>query len=106
MLFVTDYFSYVDSSREALRDAYTHESVKVPRLGGPAGLFKNPRSHPFCWGLLEKCNNNVTSCPIQFISFHKKGNESTRTILQEDLELIGEFRSRFPNLRMLPIANE
>lgn len=76
------------------------------KLRGPAGLFKDTQRHPFCWGVLESCNNNTKSCPIDIISFHRKGNGNEASeIVQGSLELIKEFSSKFPKLSHLKLSN-
>lgn len=58
-----------------------------------------------CWGLLENCNANVTRCPIDVITFHRKGANSSNDILTETIELLREFDYLYPNLSEMPFAN-
>ncbi|PSN39547.1 Alpha-L-iduronidase [Blattella germanica] len=72
---------------------------------GPAGLFKAPEKHPLCWGLLEYCSNSTT-CPLDFISFHKKGGGSSKAILEQDLELALNISRRYPTLQGISLVND
>lgn len=88
---------------EAANREYPEHSLK---LRGPAGLFKDPQKHPFCWGVLEYCNNNTKACPIDIVTFHRKGNGNEASeILEGSLDLIKEFSTRFPNLSHMKLSN-
>lgn len=76
---------------------------KIP-LRGPAGLFKFNGKHRLCFGLLEHCNSNTSFCPIDIITFHRKGKNNSRDILAETVQLLQHFREKYPNLD-LPFAN-
>lgn len=72
---------------------------KVLKLHGPAGLFKDKKKHPFCWGVLEECNSNPDQCPIDVITFHRKGNGGkAEEIVRGSQELIDEVFNDFKNL--------
>lgn len=80
------------------------------RLRGPAGLFRTsdrpPDRHPLCWGVLSACNANRSACPIDTITFHRKGADgSAASIVAGSIELIATFGERFDHLRHLPYAN-
>lgn len=78
-----------------------------PKFGGPAGVFKQYEKHPLCWGLLEMCNNkSENGCPLQYISFHKKGDGNVETLLNGTLELLDDIHNNYANLRNIPVANE
>lgn len=89
----------MDAAARKLRPA-----IKIP-LRGPAGLFKSAKVHQMCWGLLNVCNANASLCPIDVITFHRKGLNSADEILTETIELLMEFQSLYPNLSDLPFAN-
>lgn len=74
-------------------------------LRGPAGLFKKKEKHPLCWGFLNKCNTNISTCPIDVLTFHRKGKVSYADILTETKELISNIFNDYTNLRELPYAN-
>lgn len=70
-------------------------------------MFKDSQKHPFCWGVLEICNNNRKSCPIDILTFHRKGNVGNEAseIIDESLDLIKEFKSKFPKLSHMKFSN-
>lgn len=74
-------------------------------LRGPAGLFKSHEKHPLCWGFLESCNANLSRCPIDVITFHRKGINSPDDILTETVDLLKTFRQMYPNLNNISFAN-
>lgn len=79
-------------------------ATRIP-LRGPAGLFKSAEIHRKCWGLLNDCNANISRCPIDVITFHRKGVNSSDDILTETVDLLMEFHSSYPNLSEIPFAN-
>lgn len=100
------FVNYFTACRKGLDAAASKASMKRLTLGGPAGLFRSRDKHPLCWGLANFCANNTQTSCLDFISFHKKGNESDEEILEQDLALVEEFRNRFPNLNDIPLVNE
>lgn len=78
--------------------------MRIP-LRGPAGLFKSLDKHPLCWGLLNQCNANISRCPIDVTTFHRKGINSSTEILTETIELLNKFHDIYPNLNEMPFAN-
>lgn len=84
--------------------------TKLP-LRGPAGLFKSFEKHKLCYGLLAHCNelmlnsDNVKLCPIDIITFHRKGINSSNDILSDTIKLLELFRENYPNLMHMPYAN-
>lgn len=106
---LTEYFLYVNACANGIKDAFRNKNidVAVPKFGGPAGLFKQQETHPLCWGLLEFCNNlKEFRCPLEYISFHKKGESSTETLLNRTLALLDYIHLKYANIRRIPIANE
>lgn len=79
------------------------------KLGGPAGLFRD-KGHVLCWSLLEACDGpeapQGSRCPLQFLSFHRKGQGSASGVLDGSSELLDLIHDRFPGLRKMPVANE
>lgn len=108
------YLDYVQAVRRGLSKAGnldTYEGkVQLPMyraLRGPAGLFKSSDTHPLCWKLLEQCNEKVVYCPIDILTFHRKGVEGKATeIVNGSLSLMAKIYEDYPNLKPLPVANE
>ena len=46
------------------------------------------------------------SCPLSFISFHKKGNGSSDGVTDASLNIIQKIRKLFPNLSNIFYVNE
>lgn len=88
-------------------EAASHRMVPVTKipLSGPAGLFKSFEKHKLCFGLLNHCSANISLCPIDIITFHRKGINSPNDILTETIKLLELFDQKYPNLQHLPYAN-
>ncbi|EDW52562.1 alpha-L-iduronidase [Drosophila sechellia] len=107
------YLDYVQAVRRGLSKAgnLDNQDGKVPlpmyrSLRGPAGLFKDS-NHPLCWNLLELCSQRVVYCPIDILTFHRKGIEGTATeIVNGSLSLMAKIYEEYPNLKQLPVAND
>lgn len=102
-----EYEEYVNGIKSGIKAAERQFSIKnVLKLRGPAGLFKDEKKHQLCWGILENCNKNVNTCPIDIITFHRKGSGNTaQEILNGSLDLIETFSAKFPNLHKLKYSN-
>ncbi|XP_020807014.1 alpha-L-iduronidase [Drosophila serrata] len=108
------YLDYVQAVRQGLSKAGnldTYEGkVQLPMyraLRGPAGLFKSSDTHPLCWKLLEQCNKKVVYCPIDILTFHRKGIDGTATeIVNGSLSLMAKIYEDYPNLKSMPVAND
>lgn len=100
-----DYLSYAKACSDGLKFAFRNINHR-PKFGGPAGLFRNPSKHPLCWGLLEQCQKSAKDCPLDYISFHRKGGGKAAEVVEETVELVEEIRTRFKPLKRLPVANE
>lgn len=69
-------------------------------------MFKDKTKHKLCWGVLQNCNENLEKCPIDNITFHRKGyGNDAQEILNGSLELLDEFSRDFPNLKSLKYSN-
>ncbi|XP_031630457.1 alpha-L-iduronidase [Contarinia nasturtii] len=102
---LTDYLEYAYGVASGLKaGARRMNSMANIPLRGPAGLFKSIERHKLCYGLLMACNYNVSSCPIDVLTFHRKGDNSSTAILMESIELLDILREKYPNLD-LPYAN-
>ncbi|XP_023313221.1 alpha-L-iduronidase [Anoplophora glabripennis] len=103
---LSEYLDYVVGCSSGLKEAFSG-TKSTWKLGGPAGLFRD-KDHPLCWGLLEACNGVLggDSCPLQFLSFHRKGGGSSSGVLDGSFELLDLIRDRFAGLRHMPIAND
>lgn len=101
-----EYLEYVGGVRSGLEAASRRMNpiTRIP-LRGPAGLFKSFEKHRLCWGLLDQCNANVSLCPIDIITFHRKGVNSSSDILSETISLLDIFRKTYHNLKHLSYAN-
>lgn len=75
------------------------------QLRGPAGLFKSVDKHKLCWGILKKCNTDSNWCPLNTLTFHRKGQTSHSEILNETISLLQLIYNDYPNLIHIPYAN-
>lgn len=100
------YLDYVHGIKEGLKAVNRQYSDASLKLRGPAGLFKDKLKHPFCWKILETCNKNLTHCPIDIITFHRKGNGiEANEILEGGLDLVNKFSQEFPHLAEFKLSN-
>lgn len=104
-MFRKDYLSYANGIASGLRAGARrmNSAEKIP-LRGPAGLFKSIEKHTMCYGLLTACNANVSACPIDVLTFHRKGRNNASDILIESIELLEMIHKKYPNLD-IPYAN-
>lgn len=106
-MFLTGYDDYITGISEGIKAAERQFSLnQTLKLSGPAGLFKDEKKHPFCWGVLQKCNSNPDKCPIDVITFHRKGNgNDAEEILNGSIDLLKAFARKFPNLATFKYSN-
>lgn len=98
--------AYATGIADGLRAAARRTTPRLTfKLRGPAGLFKSIEKHKLCWGLLNYCDSNVTRCPIDIITYHRKGIESPDDILIESIELLDTIHKLYPNLKSLSYSN-
>lgn len=104
---LTDYQDYISGIRAGLnRVSHDFSLKKKLKLRGPAGLFRDNNKHKFCWNVLENCNANVSSCPVDIITFHRKGNgNEANEIIDGSLELLQALTLKFPNLSEMKFSN-
>ncbi|XP_075223303.1 alpha-L-iduronidase isoform X2 [Lycorma delicatula] len=92
------------------------------KLGGPAGLFKNKRTHNLCWGLLNYCkkksrishlpqfqhysDNTSDKCSLDFLSFHKKGDCSPRAVVKRSKHFYNSVKNLYHSKIPLLSNNE
>lgn len=100
-----DYFDYIAGINRGLRQFSQLNNSTKHLLRGPAGLFKSAEKHQLCWGILDNCNSNMDSCPLDILTFHRKGQSSIDDILNETIALLQSIHSKYPNLRQLPYEN-
>lgn len=101
----TEYLKYAKDVSLALK-SFNREPYNLNlKLQGPAGLFKKQDHHALCWGLLNYCNSNINECPIDVITYHRKGFYSYKDILKNTELLIRDISRLYPNLFRLPYAN-
>ncbi|XP_037810973.1 alpha-L-iduronidase [Lucilia sericata] len=105
---VEDYLTYIQSLHFGLKIAGTRpvDSLHIP-LRGPAGLFKTRSQHLLCWSVLEFCNEYLESCPIETLTYHRKGSgENASVVLNNSKHLLKKIYEKYPNLQKLPISND
>ncbi|XP_060644750.1 alpha-L-iduronidase [Drosophila nasuta] len=106
------YLEYVQAVRRGLSKAGGRRKSKRQQqlyraLRGPAGLFKAEQRHPLCWQLLEVCNEQLAKCPIDILTYHRKGIDGSATeILNGSLALLAKIYHDYPQLQQLPVAND
>ncbi|XP_063587899.1 alpha-L-iduronidase-like [Penaeus indicus] len=104
---LSGFLNYFDSCRAGLDDV-TEQLI----LGGPGGSCRDPSFSLLCWALLGHCDHGSSFFTpgrpprIDFISFHKKGQEDADSILTQELETIEKIRRNYPHLRHVPIVND
>lgn len=103
--FLSDYLEYAIGVSHGIEAVARRVSTAKFTLRGPAGLFKSIDKHQFCYGLLEMCNANLSTCPIDIITFHRKGMGAANEILEGTIKLIEMLHRMYPNLRHMPYAN-
>ncbi len=101
-----DYEDYIDGVREALDDVGVKDNNFKFLLYGPAGLFKNNKTHHLCWGIIEKCNSNLSLCPFDILSYHRKGMGEAQDVINGSMDLLlNDIYVKFPNLKNMKISN-
>lgn len=100
-----EYFEYAKGVSRALKLVASEPYNMTLKLRGPAGLFKEFDKHELCWGMLHRCNANIDECPIDVITYHRKGVTSADDILENTEKLIESFSKMYPKLSHLPYAN-
>uniref|UniRef100_A0AAG5DKV8 Alpha-L-iduronidase n=1 Tax=Anopheles atroparvus TaxID=41427 RepID=A0AAG5DKV8_ANOAO len=110
---VDGYLAYVNAIRlglDAISAELTSKYADAKHrfdLYGPAGLFKAEEHHPFCWGIVKLCSADPTRCPIDTITFHRKGSGRWASeVVDGGRQLMAEISARFANIRWLKFAND
>lgn len=106
--FYLDYLTYIQSLNIGLKIAGNRpvDSLHFP-LRGPAGLFKSQSHHALCWGILDFCNTYLDSCPIEVLTYHRKGTgENATVVLDNSQMLLKQIYEKYPKLEQIPISNE
>ncbi|XP_042210766.1 uncharacterized protein LOC121858388 [Homarus americanus] len=104
---IRGFLNYYDSCRAGLDDV-SNRLV----LGGPGGSCRAPGYSRMCWALLQHCHNGSSFFTpgrpprIDFISFHKKGEEDADSILTKEWSTAVIIRRNYPSLRHLPLLND
>ncbi|XP_043234436.1 alpha-L-iduronidase-like [Amphibalanus amphitrite] len=93
---VPGYLNYFWASRRGLRAADDRL-----RLGGPGGSCRPPHFSTLCWALLRHA-----APQLDFLSFHRKGEQEVRSILSAEVQTLRELRARFPGVERLPVFND
>lgn len=102
---ILEYFEYAKGISRALKLVASEPYNMTLKLHGPAGLFKHFDKHQLCWGMLHRCNANIHDCPIDVITYHRKGVTSPNDILDNTQKLIESISKMYPKLSHLPYAN-
>lgn len=104
---LTGYEDYINGIKSGIRAVERQFGMNnMIKLRGPAGLFKDEKKHQLCWGVMSKCNDDVEKCPIDIITFHRKGNgNNAAEILNGSLDLLETFNQKFPNLTSFKYSN-
>ena len=103
----SEYNDYVRGIKDGIEAAERQFNLTDEiKLRGPAGLFKDEAKHQLCWGVLESCNEEPEECPIDVITYHRKGNGLVaEEILNGSLDLLETISQKFPNLTTFRISN-
>lgn len=72
-------------------------------LKGPAGLFKDKNKHPICWKIAEICEK---TCPFNVFTFHRKGNGSASSVMEDGVKLVQNILKDYPLLDRIRFSNE
>ncbi|ALC39744.1 CG6201 [Drosophila busckii] len=104
------YLEYVQAVRRGLSQGSVRRKSRRQQhyreLRGPAGLFKAEQRHPLCWRLLELCEAQISKCPIDILSYHRKGEDgSAAGIVNASLLLLQRIYEDYPQLKQLPVSN-
>eukprot|EP00094_Tigriopus_californicus_P003825 TCALIF_03681-PA protein Name:"Similar to Idua Alpha-L-iduronidase (Mus musculus)" AED:0.08 eAED:0.08 QI:0/-1/0/1/-1/1/1/0/507 len=106
---VQGYLNYFDATFQGLKDVSKH--VKI---GGPGGSCREPHFITLCHALLVHSQNgtNIVSgkkggSKLDFISFHQKGDQNSRNVVQSTVKKISEIQLLVPELtKDLPFFND
>ncbi|KAF0291846.1 Alpha-L-iduronidase [Amphibalanus amphitrite] len=77
------YLNYFWASRRGLRAADGRL-----RLGGPGGSCRPPHFSTLCWALLRHA-----AAQLDFLSFHRKGDQEVGSILSAEVHTLRELRA-------------
>lgn len=103
---LSEYMMYATGIADGLRAAARRTTPRLTfTLRGPAGLFKSMEKHKLCWGLLNYCDLNLTQCPIDIITYHRKGIEGPSNILIDSIQLLSTIHKLHPNLKNVSYSN-
>lgn len=101
-----DYLGHIQGIRNGVEEVKRKYEDFSFKLRGPAGLFRKRENHEFCYGILDLCNASQQAlCPIDILTFHRKGEEKAKQILEEESELLAELRESYPFLESCPWSN-
>ncbi|TRZ04537.1 hypothetical protein DNTS_014385 [Danionella cerebrum] len=104
---IQGFLNYYDACSEGLRAA-----SPLLKFGGPGDSCHSPPRSPYCWEMLQHCNNGTnfftgeTGVRLDYIALHKKGGGSSLPILQQEVATVHEIQQRFPQFRSAPIFND
>lgn len=97
---VQGYLNYFDATFQGLKDVNKHL-----RIGGPGGSCREPHFIELCQALLIHSQNGTNvltgkkgGSKLDFISFHQKGDQNSRNVVQSTVNRINEIKSLVPEL--------
>ncbi|XP_053957949.1 alpha-L-iduronidase [Anastrepha ludens] len=101
------FLEYAMALRKGLTDASRKpvDSLHLA-LRGPAGLFKSKSNHPLCWALLEACNSQINNCPIEVLTYHRKGQGLAAEVLETSRQLLKSIYAKYDNIKSMPVSND
>ncbi|XP_039951538.1 alpha-L-iduronidase isoform X2 [Bactrocera neohumeralis] len=104
---VEGFIEYAMALRKGIKSA-GHMSNKPLdlTLRGPAGLFKSKKNHPLCWSLIKNCNDQINDCPINVLTYHRKGQGLATEVLEASSKLLKNIYANYYNINMLPVSND
>ncbi|XP_067625119.1 alpha-L-iduronidase isoform X2 [Eurosta solidaginis] len=104
---VEGFLKYVTALRKGLTTAgHRLNSSLHFTLRGPAGLFKLENKHPLCWALLQICNSKIDQCPIDVLTYHRKGQGLATDVLESSRQFLEKAYEKYANIRSIPISND
>ncbi|XP_011178361.1 alpha-L-iduronidase isoform X2 [Zeugodacus cucurbitae] len=104
---IEGFINYAIALRKGIKAAgrISNKSLDLT-LRGPAGLFKSKRKHPLCWALIQNCNKHMDHCPINVLTYHRKGQGLASEVLEASRKLLKKIYGNYANINMLPVSND
>ncbi|XP_017469197.1 PREDICTED: alpha-L-iduronidase [Rhagoletis zephyria] len=104
---VEGYLQYVMALRNGLTAGGRRKVNSLHfKLRGPAGLFKSNGEHPLCWSLIQTCNLQMSHCPIEVLTYHRKGQGFAKEVIESSSQLLKNVYEKYTNFRSIPVSND